>query len=160
MASPVRKKFVIWLVLPIVSGALLWFGGQDIRPAWSAKAGGGTVGTFTADERECGRRSCSFYGDWVAGDGGSSRDDVILYDEPDGFRVGDRVEATDTGARKGVFATAGGYTYLLVTAMTAGGAIALIYWLATIVKAWRARAPRRRSGDGVDLFTLPQRNPQ
>jgi hypothetical protein len=155
MAFFVRKKTFVLLVLPAVSGAMLWLGGVDLVPAWTAKSGGGTVGTFVAEREQCRRSSCSFYGKWQAGDESGTRADVILYDEPDGFGIGATVEATDTGARKGVFATGGGVTYLVVTGMMLAGTAGVVYSLVAMRKMWRQRTPRERRSDGKDLFTLP-----
>ncbi|HEX6872268.1 MAG TPA: hypothetical protein VF163_14315 [Micromonosporaceae bacterium] len=134
-----RMKIFLWIGLPVIAVAGLVFGSVDVMPAWQAKAGNGTAGTFTADREECGRRSCSFYGTWAASDGSATRTDVILYDEPDSLRVGGQVAALDAGARNGVFATAGGYTYLLVTGLTLGGAIAAVAWVVVVLRALRRR---------------------
>src|SRR5688572_13023874 len=103
-----RMKIFTWIGLPVIAVVGLGFGVQDVVPAWDAKNGDGKTGTFTAKREDCGRRSCSFYGDWVAADGTKGRPDVILYDEPDGMVKGDTIEALDTGARTGVFAKGGG----------------------------------------------------
>lgn len=150
-----RKRFFRLLILPVIALAALFVGGRDIVAVWEAKSGGGTVGVFTADREQCSRRSCSFYGDWTAADGSSTRTDVILYDEPDSLEVGGTTEAVDTGSPNGVFATAGGITYLLVTAFFAAGVLALVIWIVFLVKWWRSRPPRQRKNDGTDLFQLP-----
>ncbi|MEV6495214.1 hypothetical protein AB0M20_42335, partial [Actinoplanes sp. NPDC051633] len=106
---------------------------------WQAHNGSGTAGTFTAVREECGRRSCEFRGTWAAADGSAGRDDVILYDEPDGFGLGDTAEALDTGARSGVFATAGGSTYLLITGFVVAGLAALMGWIFVLRNAFRRR---------------------
>jgi len=64
---------------------------------------------------------------------------VILYDEPDSLRTGATIEAVDSGARKGVFATAGGSTYLLVTGFVVGGLAALVGWVFVLRNAFRSR---------------------
>jgi len=132
-------KFFLWIGLPVIAAMGLLFGAFDLVPAWQAHGGGGTPGTFTAEREECGRRSCSFYGSWVAADGSARRDDVILYDEPGSLGTGRTVEALNTGARKGVFATAGGSTYLLVTGFVVAGLAALVTWVFVLRNAWRRR---------------------
>jgi hypothetical protein len=134
-----RMKFFLWIGLPVIAAMGLLFGAVDLVPAWQAHGGGGTPGTFTAEREECSRRSCSFYGSWVAADGSAGRDDVILYDEPDSLATGRTTAALDTGARKGVFATAGGSTYLLVTGFLVGGLAALVAWVFVLRNAWRRR---------------------
>ncbi|MFI7541885.1 hypothetical protein [Actinoplanes sp. NPDC049599] len=134
-----RMKFFLWIGLPVIAGLGLLFGAFDLVPAWQAHGGSGTAGTFTAEREECGRRSCSFHGSWTAADGSAKRDDVILYDEPDSLRTGATVEALDSGARKGVFATAGGSTYLLVTGFVLAGVAALVGWVFVLRNAFRRR---------------------
>lgn len=134
-----QTKVFLWFGLPVIAAIGIMLGAFDLVPAWQAKGGGGTPGTFTALREDCGRRSCSFYGDWVATDGSKTRSDVILYDEPDSLRVGGKTEALDSGARKGVFATAGGSTYLLVTGMVVAGLAAAIGFVVFLVKTFRRR---------------------
>lgn len=138
-----RMKFFLWIGLPVIAAMGMMFGAFDLVPAWQAQSGGGTVGTFTAEREECGRRSCSFHGSWAAADGSERRDDVVLHDEPDSLRTGQTVEARDTGARTGVFATAGGSTYLLVTGFVVAGLAALVGWVFVLRNAFRER--RRRT---------------
>jgi hypothetical protein len=135
-----RSKIFLWVGLPVIAVIGLAFGSVDVLPAWEAKTGGGTTGTFTAVREDCGRRSCSFYGDWVSADGGQRRTDVIVYDEPDSLQIGGQTEAVDTGARKGVFATAGGLTYLLVTGLTLAGLAAAVGWVVFLVRTFRRRS--------------------
>jgi hypothetical protein len=132
-------RVFLWIGLPVIAAMALLFGSFDLLPAWQAHNGGGTAGTFTAQREECGRRSCTFHGSWAATDGSARRDDVILYDEPDSFGVGDTTGAVDTGARKGVFATAGGSTYLLITGFVVAGLAALVGWIFVIRNALRRR---------------------
>ena len=134
-----RTAILVWVGLPVIAVLGLLFGSVDVIPAWQAKEGTGTAGTFTADREDCGRRSCSFYGTWQAADGSKTRADVILYDEPDSLRVGGKTEAIDSGARKGVFATAGGSTYLLVTGFTLAGLAAAVAWIIVLARAVRRR---------------------
>lgn len=142
MISGWRTKVFVWIGLPVIAVAGLMFGAFDLVPAWQAKAGKGTPGTFTAVHEECGRRSCSWDGDFAATEGGGRRADVILYDEPDGLGAGDAVPARDTGARNGVFAAAGGSTWLLVTGFVLAGVLAAVAWV-VVVARWvsRRRAP-------------------
>jgi hypothetical protein len=132
-------KFFLWIGLPVLAALGLTFGARDLVPAWQAHNGTGTVGTFTVERQECGKRSCSFHGRWEATDGSARRDDVILYDEPDALTTDNTVEAVNTGASKGVFATTGGSTYLLITAFSIGGLAALIGWILVIRHSLRRR---------------------
>jgi hypothetical protein len=134
-----RTKIFLWFGLPVIAVGGLVFGSQDVVPAWQAKSGNGTPGSFTAVREDCGRRSCSFYGNWKAADASRTRTDVILYDEPDSLRVGGSTDAIDSGGRAGVFATAGGYTYLLVTGLTLGGGVALVAWVIFLLRTLRRR---------------------
>jgi hypothetical protein len=133
-----RTTVFLWIVLPAIAIVGLWFGVQDVVPAWQAKAGSGTTGTFVAEREDCGRRSCSFYGTFTASDG-AKRTDVILYDEPGSLRVGGTTEAIDSGARNGVFATAGGLTYLLVTGFVLAGVAAAIGFVVVVTRTVRRR---------------------
>ncbi|GAA0809848.1 hypothetical protein [Spirilliplanes yamanashiensis] len=134
-----RAKIFLWAGLPLIAAGGIIFGGLDVVPAWQAHNGAGTAGVFTALREECGRRSCSFHGSWTAADGGSSRPDVILYDEPASLAVGGTTPAIDSGARTGVFATAGGPTYLFVTAFLVAGLAAAAGWVFVLRRALRRR---------------------
>jgi hypothetical protein len=144
-----RTKFFLWVGLPLIAVIGLVFGSADLVPAWQAKSGSGTAGTFTADREECGR-SCSFYGTFVAADGNQTRTDVILYDEPGSLRVGGKTDAIDSGARKGVFAKDGGLTYLLVTAFTVAGVAAAVGWVFFLLRTFR----RRKADPAPQTFVL------
>ncbi|GGQ51042.1 hypothetical protein [Couchioplanes azureus] len=137
-----RTKIGLWIGLPLFAAAAIAYGATDLVPAWKAHNGGGTTGTFTAEREECGRRSCSFYGAWEAAGGDRRRSDVKLFDEPDSLVVGQAVEAVDTGA-SGVFAAAGGSTYLFVTGFMAAGFAALAGWVFVIRNALRRRRQRK-----------------
>jgi hypothetical protein len=137
-----RAKIFVWIGLPVIAIAGLIFGAFDLVPAWQAKAGNGTPGTFTALHEECGRRSCTWYGDFATTEGGRQRTDVILYDQPDGLAVGKAVPAHDTGARKGVFSAAGGSTWLLMTGFVVAGVIAGVAWVIIVVRLVSRRRTR------------------
>lgn len=132
-------KFFLWVGLPFVVFIGFRAAVTDLVPAWQAHGGSGTVGIFTAEREECGKRSCDFYGSWVAADGSKRLDDIGLYDEPDSLIAGRTVEAVDTGAPENVFATAGGSTYLLLTAFPLAGVAALVGWVFVIRNAFRRR---------------------
>ncbi|MBQ0892120.1 hypothetical protein ABT214_14140 [Micromonospora purpureochromogenes] len=138
-----RTKVFVWIGLPVIAAIGLMMGATDLVPAWQAKGGSGTAGTFTAVNEECSRRNCEWHGDFVATDGGARRTDVILYDAPDGLAQGDAAPARDTGARKGVFSTTGGSTYLLATGLTLAGVVAAVAWVVMVVRMVR----RRRTAD-------------
>jgi hypothetical protein len=132
-------KIFMWIGLPAIAIIGLGLSVQDVIPAWDAKNGKGTVGTFTAKEKDCGRRSCSFYGDWVAADGSKTRPDVILYDEPDSLAVGGTTEALDTGARKGVFAKGSSGTFYLTLALSVAGLAAAIGFIFFLIRQFTRR---------------------
>ncbi|WP_346537130.1 hypothetical protein [Micromonospora sp. DPT] len=134
-----RTKVFVWIGLPVIALIGLMLGATDLVPAWQAKGGSGTAGTFTVVNEECGRRNCEWHGDFVATDGGARRADVILYDAPDGLVAGDTAPARDTGARKGVFSTTGGSTWLLVTGLTLAGVAAAVAWVVIVVRTVRRR---------------------
>jgi hypothetical protein len=136
-----RTKFFLWIGLPIIAFAGLYYGGTDLAPAWQARNGHGVVGTFTAIREECGRRTCSYHGPWVAADGGARRSDVVLYDEPESLSLGGKTEALDSGDRTGVYSTAGGSTYLLVTGFVVAGVAAAIGWVVFLYRTFRRRKP-------------------
>ncbi|MEU5788186.1 hypothetical protein ABZ754_10690 [Micromonospora purpureochromogenes] len=138
-----RTKVFVWIGLPVIAAIGLMMGATDLVPAWQAKGGSGTAGTFTAVNEECSRRNCEWHGDFVATDGGARRTDVILYDAPDGLAKGGTAEARDTGARKGVFSTTGGSMYLLATGLTLAGVVAAVAWVVIVVRTVR----RRRTAD-------------
>lgn len=150
-----RMKFFLWVGLPVIAVLGLAFAAPDVVPAWQAKSGSGTAGTFTAVREECGRRSCSWHGDFVPAGGGAGRKDVRLYDAPDGLTTGGTAAARDTGAGKGVFATTGGSTWLLVTGFAVGGALAGVAWLALIVRTVLGR--RRAAEDEATIDRLARR---
>lgn len=139
-----RTAILVWVGLPALAVVGLRFGATDLLPAWEARAGKGTPGTFTATREECSsRRTCNWHGDFTADDGDGARTDVVLYDEPDGLQVGDSVPARDTGARKGVFSVAGGSTWLLVTGFVVAGLIAAVAWVVMLVR-WLGRRRAKR----------------
>lgn len=133
-------KIFTWIGLPVIAVIGLGFSVQDIIPAWDAKNGNGTVGTFTATREDCGRRSCTWYGDWAASDGSKKLTDVIIYDEPDSMRKGGTVEALDTGARNGVFTKGGGSgTFYLTLGLTIAGVAAAIGFIFVLIRTLTRR---------------------
>lgn len=136
------RKVLLWAGLPFLALLGLALGVPDVAPAWQAKSGGGTAGTFTALHEKC-SRYCVWYGDFVPDGGGTPRHDVIVYDGPDRLTQGTTVAARDTGARRGVFAVQGGDTWLLFSGLAGAGALAAIGWVVLLV---RAITNRRRVG--------------
>ncbi|NES13347.1 MULTISPECIES: hypothetical protein [Micromonospora] len=150
-----RMKFFLWVGLPVIAVLGVAFAAPDVAPAWRAKSGAGTPGTFTAVREECGKRSCTWHGDFVPTDGGAARRDVILFDDPAGLTTGGTAAARDTGAGKGVFATTGGNTWLLVTGFTVGGALAAVAWVVLIVRTVLGR--RRPDEDEAAIDRLARK---
>ncbi|WP_406038860.1 hypothetical protein OG799_26970 [Micromonospora sp. NBC_00898] len=142
-----RLKFFLWVGLPVIAVMGFAFAAPDLAPVWQAKSGGGAAGMFTAVSERCGRRNCTWYGDFVPDAGGASRKHVILYDAPDGLAQGGTTPARDTGAGKGVFATAGGSTWLLVTGFTVAAALAAVGWVGLVVTTILRR---RRDAAAID----------
>jgi hypothetical protein len=138
MVKKIVGWFLKWVVPPAVALVVLGGIGSEVVPAWQARSGAGTPGTFTAVHESCGRRACTWYGDFAPSDGSPVRTDVILYDSPDGLARGGTAAARDTGAR-GVFATAGGGFWLAATAFAAAGVAAAVLWLVLLVRAIRRR---------------------
>lgn len=127
-------RFLRWIALPLLALLGLALAVPDVASAWRAKSGDGTAGTFTALYEKC-SRNCVWHGDFVPDEGGTPRNDVIVYDEPDGLTSGATVAARDTGARRGVFAAQGGRTWLLFTGLAVAGALAAIGWVVMLVRA-------------------------
>ncbi|MEU4565870.1 hypothetical protein [Micromonospora sp. NPDC023956] len=134
-------KFLLWVGLPFLALLGLALAVPDVAAAWRARSGDGTSGTFTARYETC-SRNCTWHGDFVPDGDGAPRNDVIVYDGPDGLTPGATVAARDTGARRGVFAAQGGSTWLLFTGLAVGGALAAIGWVVILV---HALARRRRT---------------
>lgn len=136
---------LLWLGLPAVAAVMLLLSAQDTIAAWEARGGEGVHGTFVTGPNNCAGSACTPYGDWAAADGGSGRQDVILYDPPGRLVEGDEVEAADTGARNGVFTVGGdGPTYLIVTAITGVAVVLLLAWLmvlAVTIPRYRRQHP-------------------
>ncbi|BCL15526.1 hypothetical protein GCM10017556_32650 [Micromonospora sagamiensis] len=145
-------KFLLWVGLPFLALLGLALGVPDVAPAWQAKSGDGTAGTFTARYESCGR-NCTWHGDFVPDGGGTPRNDVIVYDGPDELTSGATVAARDTGARRGVFAAQGGGTWLLFTGLAVAGVLAAIGWVAILVHAIanRRRTWREPTGPGKSV---------
>ncbi|WP_416901216.1 hypothetical protein [Micromonospora echinospora] len=127
-------KFLLWAGLPFFALLGLALAVPDVASAWQAKSGDGTAGTFIARYETCGR-DCTWHGDFVPDGGGTPRNDVIVYDEPDGLTPGATVAARDTGARRGVFAAQGGNTWLIFTGLAVAGTLAAIGWVVILVRA-------------------------
>lgn len=139
-----RTKIFLWVGLPVIALIGLGMAGPDIAPAWQAKSGGGTPGTFTAVREDCGRRTCNLHGDFVAANGATRRPDVLIYGAPDGLTTDGTMPARDTGARKGVFAEGMGWSHLLIiTGFALVGVLAAVAWVVLVVRTIR----RRRRAD-------------
>ncbi|MEV0330488.1 hypothetical protein AB0H63_29130 [Micromonospora echinospora] len=127
-------KFLLWAGLPFFALLGLALAIPDVASAWQARSGGGTAGTFIARYETCGR-NCTWHGDFVPDGGGTPRNDVIVYDEPDGLTSGATVAARDTGARRGVFAAQGGNTWLIFIGLAVAGALAAVGWVVILARA-------------------------
>ncbi|CAN3983833.1 hypothetical protein [Kitasatospora purpeofusca] len=141
-----RTSVFLWIGLPFIAALGLAKAAPDLVPAWKAQSGSGVIGTFTAVRESCSHGSCDYYGGWKAADGSSVRTNVHLYDSPDSMAIGGTAEARDVGALGGVFATAGGSAYLLVTAFAVGGVAAAIAWPVFLWRTWRTWRSSRGHG--------------
>jgi hypothetical protein len=137
-----RFTSFVWVGLPIIAAAGLFFGLRDAPAAWQAHRGEGVAGTFVATSARCKVSSdtCStVYGDFTAADGSVKRTDVVLYEAPKALADGGETAAQDTGAPHGVFLPDGGSSYVMYTVFLAGGALAAIAWLLFLVSRFRRR---------------------
>jgi uncharacterized membrane protein len=135
-----------WFVVPVAAAVMLFYGVQDFVPDWTAKLGGGTVGTFTAEHEECGRRSCQWLGSFSSADGTVAREDVGLASGAADVSLGQSVPAVDTGNRVVVYPVGGGWDWLIVTVLDIAVLVLAVVWvLALRRKLRRRREPSRRS---------------
>lgn len=73
--------------MPLLAVVILFFGVQDVRPAYAALFRTGELGTFTAKDEDCGK-SCSWRGDFVSDDGATVSRNVRLASGADADHAG------------------------------------------------------------------------
>ncbi|MCW3841769.1 hypothetical protein ONA70_16840 [Micromonospora yasonensis] len=151
-------KLLLWIGLPVLALVGLALAALAVAPAWRARSGDGTAGTFTARYEECGR-SCTWHGGFFPDGAGMPRNDVIVYGEPGGLTSGATVAARDTGARRGVFAAAGGgNSWLLFSGLAVAGVPAAVGWVVMLVRAVaNRRQTQRETTAGVAVAPTRQR---
>lgn len=149
--GPAVKASLILLVI----GGFLTVSLLDIGPAWSAKLGLGTHGTFTAEKCWRTKTGCFWTGTFVSDNGQILRADV-------GFdskiaNVGQQIPARDTGDRVDVYPMGGGWDWLWTTILLvvslAALALWILVWLVWPIKERRmrlAREEQKTSADGDD----------
>ena len=118
-----------WVLTPLLAAVVLFFGIQDVGPAWRAAHGQGTRGTFLATERECDRHTCGFYGTFTADDGSAVYEHVWLDSDPRGLAVGKTIEVYYAGGRspRAVFLR-GSHSWVLIALLIVAGIVALGFW--------------------------------
>lgn len=129
--------------VPLFAAYFLAFSAWDIGPAWSAKLGNGTPGTFTAERCEHGKSGCFWKGRFVSDTGRILRTDVGLASGGKVTHVGQQVGALDTGDRVDVFPVGGGWDWLLTTLFFVASLAALSIW--TLIVPIRALRRRRHA---------------
>ena len=132
----------MWVGLPVIAVAGLYFGLRDGGAAWKAHNGDGVAGTFVATRAMCkvtGDSCSTIYGTFTPAGGGAERTDVVLYEAPESLENGGQVTAIDTGAPYGVFPTGGGTAYIMYSVFAGGGAVAAIAWILIMVSKFRRR---------------------
>jgi hypothetical protein len=127
---------VWWIGVPVLCAVALFYGAQDVGPAWTARFGDGVHGTFTAQDQSCGRYHCQWRGSFVSVDGGIRRDDVGLASGGADLSLGGSTGAIDVGDRTLVYPVGGGWDWLLTTATLVAAVGFLIAWGASL---WRRK---------------------
>jgi hypothetical protein len=149
MRRSVRLTVLLWVGLPVMAyvGVLAAI---NLGPAVRAAQGQGTPGIFTGVREQCGRGSCTLFGDWVASDGRRTRVNVRLHGGPDSLGVGDSAPAFDTGDSDGVFANERDRRYVvLIAGMTLLGAAAAVGWIVFLVRTLHGRLVRKETVQGA-----------
>lgn len=144
VATKFRERFwasIFWVLVTATMLLCLCGGGSGLAPAWRARFGDGTPGTFTATRLEC-RKACFVYGDFAADDGGVRKTDVMLLDGPRKMSPGSTERALDTGERVAVYSTSGGPSLVWALAFTAGGVVLAAFMV--YVGVGEVRRRRRR----------------
>jgi hypothetical protein len=131
------------VAVPLFAAFLLITSVEDSGPAWSAKTGHGTPGTFTIDRCDRGKQGCSWTGTFVSDDGWTVLTDVGLADGHRETHVGQRIRAVDTGGDTVVYPAGGGSDWLDDTVAIAASICTLVVW--TVVMLTRILRRRRKT---------------
>ncbi|MEV4805772.1 hypothetical protein AB0K18_37730 [Nonomuraea sp. NPDC049421] len=130
-------RFFWWVVVPVLAGLVLFAAVREVVPAYTAQFGTGIPGTFTATERNCGGRSCSWRGIFVSDDGSVVRRGIGLTPGAEPARVGDRVPAIEAGNRYNVYPRDGSTDWFLITLLGTVSVGVLAAWGIGVVRAIR-----------------------
>jgi hypothetical protein len=136
------------VLVPVLAAVTLFFGLQDIGPAWSAAHGGGRPGTFAATERSCSTgkiTTCGFFGTYVSDDGTVRLSWVWLDEPPRGLEEGDTTPVVYAGGRSRptVYAAYRSTEWLIIGGLGVVAVVALAVWARTVLSDIR-RVRRRR----------------
>ena len=123
--------------LVIVLAVSVWVMG----PAWAAKLGHGTRGTFTAVLCVKQKGQCNWSGSFVSDTGTDQKNNVTLGDGAAITSTGQQIPAIDTGLPTEVFPADGGRDWLYSSIVALISALCLILWA---VKVPIAEVRRRR----------------
>ena len=107
----VRRRPGRYIVIPLLFIALLTWEAFYVVPAWSAKFGSGTRGTFTVGS--CERMTC--WGTFVSNDGRDTQNWTSIGSSGGRLRLGQQVPAVDTGNPQEVYPAGGGNDWLVFT---------------------------------------------
>lgn len=143
-------------MVPALAAVTLFFGLQDIGPAWSAAHGGGRLGKFAAAERSCSTgkiTTCGFFGTYVSDDGIVRLSRVWLDEPPRRLQVGDTIPVVYAGGRSRptVYAADRSTEWLFIGGLVVVAVVALAVWGRTVVsdvRRIRRRWPTSRQGRG------------
>lgn len=132
------------VLIPLAAACFLFYAVEDIGPAWSARLGNGTHGTFVAVRCErTAKAGCFWKGVFISDDGRIRRKDVGLASGGNVTHVGQQTQAMDTGDRANVFPVGGGWDWLIVTVFLVLSIAIIAIW--TLVVPVQALLRRRTS---------------
>ena len=130
-------RFFWWVLVPVLAGLLLLAAWREVVPAYTARFGTGIPGTFTATERDCGGRTCSWRGDFVSDDGLVVMRGIGLAPGAEPTGVGDRVAATAVDHRRNVYPRDDSTDWFLITLLGTVSLVVLVVWGVGVVRAIR-----------------------
>lgn len=115
-------------VVPVAILLALAFSLSVLGPAWAAKPGHGTRGTFTAVECVKQKGECSWSGSFISNTGTDQKADTSLASGASIAYTGQQVPAIDTGSATEVFPVGGGRDWLYSSLATVFLVLCLIFW--------------------------------
>jgi hypothetical protein len=111
------------LIVLVIGAVLLGWKVPEVGPAFRAAAGSGTPGTFTLEQKQCGKQGCEWSGSYVSTDGRVVRHNVLFAgDLPEKSGIGRQVAAKNTGSPTYVYGPGGAQaeTWSVVVALFIG----------------------------------------